>query len=469
MSESIKLAFASCSADLIPDFLESVDQLYPGLPLYVVAEFPPPRGQWIPWHIGRTLRDNIALIRSTIGGRRIRVAALLGQPRMPYWRMRLVPFLLAPLRTLVYNENLDHIALRPRSLPHIAKHFAWRGGNLVRWELRPGGTVYTWAWRLLNPTALRRPLLYRSALLAGLAAALVRKVTPPLAPPALEKGLPRGISVVIPSRNGRQLLSRLLPNLLPELATCPSEVIVSDNGSDDGTVEWLRSEYPELRVLASAEALSFARAANTGIAAARFDHTLLLNNDMVVEPGFFRALLDSFARVPDLFCATAQIFFSPGERRQETGKAVMSAVRALADFPVTCIEPLEAENLTPVLYGSGGCSLYDTAKLRALGGFDEIYEPAYVEDLDLGFRGWQQGWPTVFVGPARVIHHHRATTSRYHSEQKLARVLEINYLRFLARTIHDARLFRELWRRAVVRLNLRAVEEDRAALAALAA
>jgi GT2 family glycosyltransferase len=294
-------------------------------------------------------------------------------------------------------------------------------------------------------------------------------VTPPLAGAPLVPALPRGVSIVIPSRNGRGLLARLLPTLMPELAACASEVIVIDNGSDDGTAEWLATDHPAIRVIANENPLSFARAANAGIAAARFDHTLLLNNDMIVEPGFIRPLLDAFHQVPDLFCATAQIFFPPGERRQETGKAVMPAERALADFPITCIDPIPGENLSPVLYGSGGCSLYNTAKLRALDGFDEIYEPAYVEDLDLGVRGWQRGWASVFVSPARVVHHHRATTARYHSERELSRLVELNYLRFLARTIRDAGLFRRLWKRAVLRLNTRVVlNDDHSALEALA-
>jgi len=70
---------------------------------------------------------------------------------------------------------------------------------------------------------------------------------------------------------------------------------------------------------------------------------------------------------------------------------------------------------------SGGCSLYDAGKLRALGGVQQIYEPAYCEDLDLGFRAWARGWPTVFVSGSRVEHRHRATTSRFYSEEQLGR------------------------------------------------
>ena len=113
-----------------------------------------------------------------------------------------------------------------------------------------------------------------------------------------------------------------------------------------------------------------------------------------------------------------------------------------------CDLPLEGETGSYVLYGSGGCSLVDTAKAAALGWFDEIYEPAYVEDLDLGFRAWQMGWPTVFAAGSAVTHDHRATTSRYYSEAELERVLEVNYFRFLIRCIQSPKVFLRLWNQA---------------------
>lgn len=269
-------------------------------------------------------------------------------------------------------------------------------------------------------------------------------------PTHVPRPLPLGISTVIPSRNGRHLLEAQFPTLLDQRSGAAQELVIVDNGSDDSTVEWLRLHHPEIRVEFSAAPLSFARAVNRGIAAARYSHVCLLNNDMLLEPGFFRALLDAFDKVPDLFCATAQIRFPPGARREETGKAVM-AQSSPDDFPVRCDEPLPGEDGTWVLYGSGGCSLYDADKLRALGGMDEVYEPAYVEDMDIGWRAWQQGWPTVYVADAVVEHRHRATTSRYYTEAELERVLEINYLRFLVRAVDDGPLFRRLWREAMER------------------
>jgi GT2 family glycosyltransferase len=264
---------------------------------------------------------------------------------------------------------------------------------------------------------------------------------------------PTGISAVIPSRNGRALLAAQLPDMVRDLPAA-SEVIVVDNGSNDGTAHWLAGEWPRVQVEISAGPLSFAAAVNRGIARARYSHVCLLNNDMLIEAGFFAALRAAFDQVPDLFCATAQIRFPAGVRREETGKAVMAQAHR-DDFPIRCDQPIAGEDLTWVLYGSGGCSLYHAAMLRALGGMDEAYGPAYVEDLDVGYRAWQRGWPTVFVAGAVVEHRHRATTSRYFTAAQLAEMLEVNYLRFLARAVADGRLFRKLWNGALARLRRR--------------
>jgi GT2 family glycosyltransferase len=286
-------------------------------------------------------------------------------------------------------------------------------------------------------------------------------------PVAPEVSREAGISVVIPTRNGRALLETCLPTIAGQAFHLPTEILVVDNGSEDGTVAWLGAAYPAVRAVVSAVPLSFAGAVNRGIAPARYSHICLLNNDMLLDPGFFAALWRAFECVPDLFCATAQIRFPAGVRREETGKAVM-ARSGPDDFPVRCDEPLPGEDLTWVLYGSGGCSLYDAARLRALGGVDEAYEPAYVEDLDLGWRAWQQGWPTVYVAGAVVEHRHRATTARYYTPAELERVLEVNYLKFLVRAVDSPALFRRLWGEALDRLRRTGAQPGPRAAAAIA-
>ncbi len=456
MSETVKVLFASGSEDLIPTAIEHMRNIFPEIPLVVVSEFAPSGVDWIPFPVSRGFRENLALFRWHFRGRKIRISAVILQPRMPYWRMRCIAFFLAPWNFLAFNESFGHFMLRPVSAGTILRHILWRTRNFLVWHFSPGGTAYTFFWRLAHPSAFGRPLLNLLAKAAGVKTGLLKSILPARALAPVPPPRPDGISVVIPSRNGGELLRIMLPEVVRQIEQIGGEIIVVDNGSDDGTADFLRGEYPGVVLEVAPSPLSFARASNAGIRKARYALVCLLNNDMQVEPEFFVALRAAFRAVPDLFSATAQIFFPEGARREETGKAVMPLPweRKPMDFPLRCELPFAGEDLSYVLYGSGGCSLFDARKLHQLGGFDEIYEPAYVEDLDLGFRGWQQGWPSVFVAGARVEHRHRATTSRYFTAEFLDRILELNYLRFLARAIGNRRIFRRLWREAINRLNL---------------
>jgi GT2 family glycosyltransferase len=438
LNPKIKLAFASGTDALNRRLIEHLRALYPELPLWVVSNFPPedPELKWIRYRVNRSFGENLRHCREELRGQTIRLAGVMLVPNVPFRRMRLLALVLSPRGFLAFNENLNHFMLRPGSVPAIARHIAWRAANVLRWSIRAARKA---DWRLLGQ--------YGAARVAGM---LRPKWRPSFARMDKPEAYPTGVTVVIPSRTGRDLLQAQLPGLL---AQAPEQIVVVDNGSTDGTAEWLAAAYPQIEVVHSPAPLSFARAVNRGIALARCSHVCLLNNDMLLEPGFFAALRDAFQRVPGLFSATAQIRFPPGVRREETGKTVF-AQSTPTDFPVRCDEPLPGEDGSYVLYGSGGCSLYDAAKLHALGNVDEIYDPAYVEDLDLGYRAWQRGWPSVYVAGATVEHRHRATTARYFTEAQLACILEVNYLRFVARAASDRQVFRRLWTQALRRLWL---------------
>src|SRR5882762_4374352 len=242
-----------------------MEKLYPELPLIVVSEFPPEHARWIPFPLSRGFRDNLALVRWHFRGKRVRLSAVILQPRMPYWRMRLIGFLLSPWNFVAFNEDFGHFMLRPRSLGTILRHCLWRTRNFFVWEFSPGGFVYTFLWRLVHPGAFRRPLLVLLARAAGLALA-ASKSARRLPRVVVNETFPKGISVVIPSRNGKGLLERLLPEVVRQTT---GEVIVVDNGSDDGTADFLRASYPGVVLEVSVNPLSFARAVNAGIRKSR--------------------------------------------------------------------------------------------------------------------------------------------------------------------------------------------------------
>lgn len=270
------------------------------------------------------------------------------------------------------------------------------------------------------------------ALVVGLGIALVdllaRLRTPQ--PTAIPEDAPRPrpdgpVSVVIPTWNGRTLLDMSLPPLLEALRRHghpDDEIIVVDNGSDDDTIASLErraAEAPQLRWIALPTNEGFGGATNRGAREAKNPTLILLNNDMVVEPDFVQPLLDAFAAEPDLFGVSCQIdFIDLGKPRWETGKVHGELVRGIVRL--FHLDRFEEDLIYPVFFAGGGASAYDRAKFLALGGFDEaVYSPVYIEDVDLGYRAWKRGWPSVLAPKSKVHHKHRGTTRRLWSEERI--------------------------------------------------
>lgn len=445
----VRVAFASGSAPVNEQFLAHLMDVSP-VRLFVVSEFPGPVGEWIPWHVHRGVEANLKAVRTALEGVRVMEAAFVLEAHPPLRPMKFAALRCGAAKVTGFDSSIRPFAVSLAGVPKLLGHGRARVVAHLERQFGEHGRGRKWLRRLANPKEAEVPFLARRAQLYGVIANRFRGKLEETPMQGYEP-LQTGVTVVIPSRDGKELLQVLFPSLLPQLGT--GEIIVSDNGSSDGTAAWLAAEYPGVRVIETATPLSFAKAVNLGIRAAKYAHIFLLNNDMVLEPECIAALVRSFGQIPDLFCSTAQIFFPAGVRREETGKAVWRTVEPL-DFPCRCDDPIAGEDGSYVLYGSGGCSLFDTVKLRQLGGVSEVYEPAYVEDMDFGYRAWKRGWPTVYCDGAKVEHRHRSTTSRFFTEEQLQFFVERNYLRFLIYSIGSKELFAKLWQQGIRRLQL---------------
>lgn len=215
--------------------------------------------------------------------------------------------------------------------------------------------------------------------------------------------------ILILNWNGRGLLEESLPSVLKAARYAGIPVVVADNGSVDGSVELIHSRFPEVKTIRLGSNLGFGAGYNRALRFLDWDFVLLLNNDMVVEEDFARILLRA---TPDdsLFGTTSQILFQDtATRRQETGRTAGRFRRGLLEVVHVEIEGGEA---VPVLWLGGGSSLIHRRRFEELGGFEELYSPFYVEDLDLAYRAWKRGWASHVV-PESIVHHkHRASTAR---------------------------------------------------------
>ncbi|MBI1354907.1 MAG: glycosyltransferase [Acidobacteria bacterium] len=257
----------------------------------------------------------------------------------------------------------------------------------------------------------------------------------PKKPPADEPIQGRAASVVIPTWNGRHHLEANLASVVEAMAGHPdNEVIVVENGSDDGTVEYLRQAFPTVRVLDLDENLGFGGGSNLGFREAKNDIVVLLNNDMRVEPDFLAPLLEGFDD-PQVFAVTAQIFFSdPTRRREETGLTHgrwtargLELGHAIDD---------KVDRLFPAFYAGGGSSAYDRRKFLEIGGFDALLRPFYYEDSDVSFMAWKRGWKVLYAPGSVVYHEHRGTIGKKFTARYVERVIDKNRLLFVWKNIH---------------------------------
>jgi hypothetical protein len=200
-------------------------------------------------------------------------------------------------------------------------------------------------------------------------------------------------SIVILNWNGKDLLAQGIPSVLAAVQEdgLDHEILVVDNGSTDGSVEYLRRQFPQVRVIPLPENLGFAAGNNIGVDQAQHDTVILLNNDMVVDRRFLRPLLEGFG--PSTFAVSSQIYLQDASsRREETGKTAAQFRRGMIDFAHCALDGRVLErSYYPTLWAGGGSSAFHRERFLALGGFQEIYSPAYVEDTDLSYQAWKFG------------------------------------------------------------------------------
>ena len=245
-------------------------------------------------------------------------------------------------------------------------------------------------------------------------------------------------TVVIPNWNGRDLLEKYIPPLMEALAGHPdNELLVVDNGSEDGSSSFLAGNFPSVKVLALPLNLGFGGGSNAGFAAAKNDIVVLLNSDMRVDRNFLSPLLEGFSD-EKVFAVSCQIFFSDSEKhREETGLTegwwengrlwVGHRIDERVNRPFPCF------------YGGGGSCAFDRRKFMELGGFDELLRPFYYEDTDIGYMAWKRGWKCLYQPASIVFHEHRGTIGKKFDRAYIDGVVRKNALLWVWKNIHSGR------------------------------
>jgi GT2 family glycosyltransferase len=258
---------------------------------------------------------------------------------------------------------------------------------------------------------------------------------------------PSFVTIQILNWDGLHLLKESLPAVIEAVRRhsdrggTKHEVLVVDNGSHDGSVEFLRRNFPEVRVVALDRNYGFSLGNNKGLEHVRSDIVVFLNNDMTTAPDFLGPLLEPFAD-PGTFAVASQVYFSnPAQRREETGKTRGQFEKGFFRFWHDDVAPDDEKGpASPIFWAGGGSCAVDVRKLRFLGGFDSLYHPFYVEDADISYQAWKRGWRCLFAARSHVIHKHRGTSRPKFGDEYVDRTIRRNQFLFVWKNVTDAGL-----------------------------
>jgi O-antigen biosynthesis protein len=232
------------------------------------------------------------------------------------------------------------------------------------------------------------------------------------------------LSVIIVNYNVKNLLENCLHSLYSALDAIPSEVIVVDNCSDDGSVEMLRARFPQARVIENQANVGFAKANNQALALARGTFLWLLNPDTLVQEDTARVMMRFLDDHPDAGMVGCKILLPTGEfqlscRRSFpspwvsfTKLAGLSALfpqsRLFGRYNLTYLSEDESHEVDAI---SGSCMLLRREVYKRIGGLDERFF-MYGEDLDWCYQVQNAGWKIHYVHSTKIIHYCGESTRR---------------------------------------------------------
>ena len=234
------------------------------------------------------------------------------------------------------------------------------------------------------------------------------------------KKITKVVGVVIANWNRRELLRACLDSLSRQ--THPSfEVVVVDNGSNDGSVamvEEMAKIYPvPLNLVVNRVNLGFCAANNQGIFSSDSELVALLNNDAEAEPGWLEALECAIRQGEDVGMAASKVLVWEDPTRIDKCGHLMYPDGQNRGRGSGQIDHGQFDRTEEVLWPDGCAAMYRRAMLEDIGGFDEDFF-AYADDAELGLRARWAGWRCLYT-PSAVVRHHRGATLGLGSARRL--------------------------------------------------
>lgn len=224
------------------------------------------------------------------------------------------------------------------------------------------------------------------------------------------------VSVVVVNLNGKNYLGECL-NSLAQQSLKDLEIIMVDNGSVDGSAEYVRANFgPGIRLLQNQQNEGFAAGNNQGIRIARGKYIALLNNDAMADPRWLEELVKPAEEDPRVGMVASKIYLRGHERVIDNVGHLIYRDGLNRGRGRLEVDHGQFDRREEVLFPSGCAALYRREMLEEIGLFDEDFF-AYGDDTDIGLRGRLAGWKCEYV-PSAVVYHRYSQSSGAYSPLK---------------------------------------------------
>ncbi len=250
------------------------------------------------------------------------------------------------------------------------------------------------------------------------------------------------VSIIIAAKDSLHFLREFLPLLCRQLSEmgAGSEILVFDDGSSDGTHEFLAAQMPDVRVYRGEQNVGYVRARNRAFEMATNDCVVSLDSDIEIRDGFLTAALEPMDD-PRVFATACRCLNVTQDMRNETltrggferGLFRIRQSALLGEVPDAAPGP--------VLYAPGGISVFRRSIFLEFGGFDETFYPGYGgEDVDFSWRAQKRGYRLAYAPEAIAVHHHRGTMKHLLDERAISNIYQRNLLLFTWKNLSDRRI-----------------------------
>lgn len=248
----------------------------------------------------------------------------------------------------------------------------------------------------------------------------------------------RTCSILVLNYNGKSLLSRFLGSIhkaANKSRICKTEVVLVDNQSSDGSVEWTKTRYPSINIL-EAPQNHYLFSLNWAVKQIDSEVIVLLNNDIEMTEDCLDPLFDVLLQDSQVFSVTPQLL-GMDRVTPNGGHYTGQFHRGMLVNQLTN----QRDAPRPTVFSSGGAMAVRREDFLALGGFDELYYPAYWEDVDLSYRAWKQGNKSIFQ-PASTMYHVQSASwkSDSNKQSQLSKISFRNCWLLTWRNISDRRV-----------------------------